>query len=170
MKCHYKSEIFEVFYDLSLELGKCDSLKKCFDLFFKTEELKGSNKYKCSGCKKDVEATKKYRIHKRPPVLTIHLKRFDNLFMRINKIARHIKFDESIDISSYVDPRPKEPVIYELSSIVIHMGAFCSSGHYYSYVKNSNGIWHLMNDEDVRPTKIENVFKQQAYLLTYTEK
>jgi ubiquitin carboxyl-terminal hydrolase 36/42 len=140
------------------------------DIFFKTEELKGQNKYKCSGCKKAVDATKKYTIHERPVVLTIHLKRFDNNFMRINKISKHIKFNESINLAPYMAEKGQKSLMYDLHTIVIHMGAFTSSGHYYSYIKNSNGIWHLMNDEDVRTTKIDNVLGQSAYLLVYVLK
>jgi len=166
-ECHHKSEIFENFFDLSLELNKNDSIQKCLDVFFKAEELKGSNKYRCSGCNKLVEASKKFSIHQRPVVLTIHLKRFDNLFMRISKINRHIQFPETLSLKSYVDEKTSEPLVYDLQGMVIHMGSGCSCGHYFSYVKNSNNSWFLMNDEDVRPSQLQNVMRQNAYLLTY---
>lgn len=79
-----------------------------------------------------------------PLVLTVHLKRFDNAMMRINKINRHINYSETLSLRPYVSDQTSDPLNYELQGIVIHMGYSCGSGHYYSYVKNSNGMWHLV--------------------------
>ena len=47
------------------------------------------------------------------------------------------------------------------------MGGSTNSGHYYSYVKNSNGIWYEMNDTSVRQVRLNRVLKDSAYILFY---
>ena len=64
---------------------------------------------------------------------------------RINKISKHVSFKETISLEPYVAEKTSEPLIYDLQGIVIHVGSMCSSGHYYAYVKNSNGFWYLVN-------------------------
>ena len=39
---------------------------------------------------------------------------------------------------------------YQLYGVLVHFGFSCHSGHYYCYIKNSNGIWYCMNDSQVR--------------------
>lgn len=42
----------------------------------------------------------------------------------------------------------KEPA-YDLFGVLVHSGYDTRAGHYYCFVKNSNGIWHEMNDSTV---------------------
>ena len=52
------------------------------------------------------EATKRYLINKAPPVLTIHLKRFQQTFYdRLTKLSGHVAFQEMLDLTPYLDPR-----------------------------------------------------------------
>jgi hypothetical protein len=45
---------------------------------------------------------------------------------------------------------------------------FVDSGHYYSYVKASDGNWYCMNDSSVSRTSFSKVNAEKAYLLFYT--
>ncbi len=38
---------------------------------------------------------------------------------------------------------------YDLYGVLVHSGYDTRAGHYYCYIKNSNGIWHEMNDSTV---------------------
>ena len=77
-----------------------------------------------------------------PLVLTISLKRFDNHFQRINKITRNILYPELLKLEKYMCPNAGVNSEYQLNAVVIHQGFLCSSGHYYSYIKNSNEMWY----------------------------
>lgn len=79
---------------------------------------------------------------KGPLVLTIHLKRFENIQGKINKVSRHINFQETLSLKSYMSHETSESLVYDLQGIIVHVGPLCESGHYYSCIKNSNGIWH----------------------------
>jgi ubiquitin C-terminal hydrolase len=171
LSCNYKSEVYENFFDLSLDLNKSDSVEKCLEGFFQPEYLKGANKYRCSSCKKLVEAKKQFSIFKRPLVLTIHLKRFDNMFTRINKITKHVRFPNSIKINQYLCNKSRpEAAEYDLNALIIHQGHGCSSGHYYAFVKNSNSQWYQMNDSFVTNSKMDVVLKQNGYILFFVLK
>ena len=54
---------------------KCN-LRDCLKRFAAKEELKGSDAYYCSKCKKHRTSSKVMTVQKWPPVLVIHIKRF----------------------------------------------------------------------------------------------
>ncbi|PWA01967.1 hypothetical protein BB558_001902 [Smittium angustum] len=132
VKCHNCSSIsskYDKFFDLSLPVQNCSSIKKSLRKFVEQEHLTGSNKYKCTKCQKLVSATKQMSIAKLPQILTLQLVRFSPF--------NGAKINNS------------------------------RSGHYYCYVKSSNGVWYEMNDSTVRQVSESTVFKQSAYLLFY---
>jgi len=49
----------------------------------------------------------------------------------------------------------------------VHSGHSVHSGHYFSFVRSSAGIWYSMNDTSVSQVGVHNVLKQQAYMLFY---
>lgn len=56
-------ELFKLTVILIYIIQECkESVEKSMNLFFKKEELKNNNKYRCSKCKKLVEAVKGYVI------------------------------------------------------------------------------------------------------------
>ncbi|XP_061209334.1 ubiquitin carboxyl-terminal hydrolase 36-like, partial [Neopsephotus bourkii] len=54
-----------------------------------------------------------------------------------------------------------------LYAVLVHSGYSCNAGHYYCYVKASNGQWYKMNDSVVCHSNIKSVLNQEAYLLFY---
>lgn len=64
---------------------------------------------------------------------------------------------------------PKEnqiPYIYDLYGVIVHYGWGAKHGHYISYVKSLND-WYKCNDSKVTKTRVEEVLKEQAYMLFY---
>lgn len=60
--------------------------------------------------------------------------------------------------------------IYSLYGVIVHAGKGSKAGHYYSFVKK-NEKWYLCNDERITEVKdIEQVMKQNAYMLIYKYK
>ena len=163
LKCKTPSDTFEQFLDASLEISKAETIEGCFIHYCKPENLTGDNKYLCSNCKKRNDSIKKISYEKLPRVLIVHLKRFDN-FRR--KIKKHINFKETLDLTRVVNQKDSQN-IYKLIAVLIHEGYSTNSGHYYCYVKNSNGMWYCMNDSSVSPVSLNFILGQSPYILFY---
>jgi len=157
---------------LGITLATQSSLKKAFRKYTAKEHLTGSEKYFCEHCKKKQDAFKRMMILKPPPVLAVHLKRFEfsKSGNRIKK-SQHVEFEETLNLGPFVcDPRRSE-VNYELSAVLVHSGNSAYGGHYYSYVRapgNESKRWYCMNDSSVSTVNIAKVLRTQAYIVMYT--
>ena len=81
-------------------------LDACLKSFTKEEELGEDELYYCSKCKKHRLAAKKLEIWKLPPILVIHLKRFQFHNGRWVKSQKIVKFPvENFDPANYLAPR-----------------------------------------------------------------
>ncbi|MGH0124064.1 UNVERIFIED_CONTAM: hypothetical protein FKN15_034472 [Acipenser sinensis] len=141
------------------------SITKALEQFVKPEQLDGENAYKCTKCKKMVPASKRFTIHRGSNVLTISLKCFANY--NGGKITKDVRYPEFLDIRPFMSQSTGEPVIYVLYAVLVHSGFSCHAGHYYCYIKASNGQWYQMNDSIVSTSDIRSVLNQQAYVLFY---
>lgn len=189
-ECNNITGSFEPFTILSLPIKEYGNvtLEESLADFVKEERMVGDNKFYCSKCKKDVDATKKMYIWKSPQVLIIQLKRFKNNTYNItdnyshnttSKISTVVKFPfENFNIDPYtpdIYKVNKDNGKYDLCAVSCHNGANWSSGHYVSYCKNSvNSVWYKYNDETV--TKVEDsklekeIVDSEAYILFYVAK
>uniref|UniRef100_A0A1A8IDI9 Ubiquitin specific peptidase 36 n=1 Tax=Nothobranchius kuhntae TaxID=321403 RepID=A0A1A8IDI9_NOTKU len=119
----------------------------------------------CAKCKKKVPATKRFTVHRTSNVLTLSLKRFANFSG--GKITKDVGYPEFLNIRPYMSQSTGDPVMYGLYAVLVHSGYSCHAGHYYCYVKASNGQWYQMNDSMVYSSNIKVVLNQQAYVLFY---
>ncbi|XP_051523692.1 ubiquitin carboxyl-terminal hydrolase 42-like isoform X2 [Myxocyprinus asiaticus] len=165
LNCKAVSDTFDPYLDISLEIKTAQTLTKAFEQFVKPEQLDGDNAYKCSKCKKMVTASKRFTIHRSSNVLTVSLKRFANF--NGGKITKDVRYTEYLDLRPFMSQSHGEPKIYTLYAVLVHSGFSCHAGHYYCYVKASNGQWYQMNDSSVSLSDIRTVLNQQAYLLFY---
>ncbi|XP_047191577.1 ubiquitin carboxyl-terminal hydrolase 16 isoform X3 [Scophthalmus maximus] len=152
------------------------------------------NKDKAGGSKKNVytDALKQMLISSPPPVLTLHLKRFQQNGYSICKVNRHVQFPLILDLAPFCVVKCKNmsegdaQILYSLYGIVEHSGTM-RSGHYTAYVKArpdcpkpmSNGLaaggdaeppkgsWFHVSDTSVQPVSENKVQSCQAYLLFY---
>jgi ubiquitin carboxyl-terminal hydrolase 36/42 len=85
--------------DLSIDVHGMRSLKDALHKFVKLDVLKGADCYKCEKCKRPVIAEKGFTIHKAPPVLTVHLKRFTPMG---RKLTNPVRYDDSLDMQPYM--------------------------------------------------------------------
>lgn len=162
--CKNQSITKDPFMDLSLEVKNCDSLDKALNHFSIPEKLTGKNKYRCEKCNQLVDAEKKIIIDSCPPVLTVQFKRFQTSPNGYSvKVCKPIQFTENLSIHSGKSE-------YSLYAVLVHSGGSCNSGHYYCYVKGSNGMWYCMNDSSVNQVSLSHVLQQQAYILFYEKK
>ncbi|CAI5734046.1 unnamed protein product [Hyaloperonospora brassicae] len=87
-------------------------LKHCLDAF--TSEEKISEGY-CSSCRRHQEMTKKLEIWRLPPVMVVHLKRFQYTQTYRRKLASLVEFPiHDLDLSACVAPHADIPEKYPL--------------------------------------------------------
>ena len=193
-KCGYRSNTYDPFLDLSLEVSKksSNSLAYAVSEFTRKETLDSANRWKCSGCKKYVCATKQLTVFRPPLSLCIQLKRFtfggqgvrssfgnsgwkhvksSPAFRGGSKITKPIEFPAEMDLP-LSDGRSCP---YVLTGIVIHVGGSASSGHYTACVKKpgrkGTSQWFHVDDSFVEPVSERTVLKQRdAYVLFYCRK
>ncbi|XP_031984834.1 ubiquitin carboxyl-terminal hydrolase 36 isoform X2 [Corvus moneduloides] len=171
VKClEYKtvSDTYDPYLDVTLEVERAANVVRALELFVKPEQLGGDNAYRCSMCRKKVSASKRFTIHRASNVLTISLKRFGSCGSSGGrKITKDVGYPEFLDIRPYMSEPKGDPVTYGLYAVLVHSGYSCNAGHYFCYVKASNGQWYRMNDHEVHPSNIKVVLNQQAYVLFY---
>ncbi|XP_067403279.1 ubiquitin carboxyl-terminal hydrolase 36 isoform X2 [Emydura macquarii macquarii] len=163
--CKSVSDTYDPYLDVALEIRQAANIVRALELFVRADVLSGENAYMCAKCKRKVPATKRFTIHRASNVLTLSLKRFANFSG--GKITKDVGYPEFLNIRPYMSQSNGCPVVYGLYAVLVHSGYSCHAGHYYCYVKASNGQWYQMNDSLVHSSNIKVVLNQQAYVLFY---
>ncbi|XP_041067467.1 ubiquitin carboxyl-terminal hydrolase 16 isoform X1 [Carcharodon carcharias] len=195
-----------------LSIEDC-SIGACLRQFTQIEKLIGANKLLCEECtqrqhkngsktnandekKMYTNARKQMLISSPPPILTLHLKRFQQLGFNLRKINKHIRFPQVLDLAPFCALNCKNVaenctnVLYSLYGVVEHSGTM-RSGHYTAYVKVRTpcsrlaeyvmtrctlpeikaeppmGNWFHISDTRVQAVPEMKVLSAQAYLLFY---
>jgi len=159
----FKSQRDETFWDLSINVKGCKTIRDSFAQYVEEEILDGDNKYRAEG--HGLQAAKKgTRFTYFPPVLQLQLKRFEYDPMRdqMVKINDRFEFPTELDLTDFLcDPATGEPVnppdrvLYSLHSVLVHSGGV-HGGHYYSYIRPfmqhvpyDEAPWFKFDDETV---------------------
>lgn len=171
-RCNYKSNTYDPFLDLSLQISKksCNSVFDSLRDFTRKEQLDSENQWKCSGCNKHVCATKQLTVFRPPLVLCVQLKRFSfsGAFQRRKKISKPVEFPALLKLP-LSDGRSCR---YSLTGVVMHLGCSAHLGHYTACVKkpgkDGRPAWYLMDDSFAEPISEKAVLRQNnAYMLFY---
>ena len=94
------------------------------------------------------------------------------LVIQLNRVLSDGTKDSTIvDFSSVLLlPCRKQPVAYDLQSVICHQGDSSVRGHYFTYA-NRDGKWYLFNDEKVTaipPSLVESsISTKQAYMFVF---
>ncbi|RUS16337.1 hypothetical protein BC937DRAFT_91328, partial [Endogone sp. FLAS-F59071] len=166
--CGRVSSRYDFSEALSLEIvGIKKNLEAALDSYTSTEMLLGENKYYCESCKTKVEANKTLTINEAPPILPIVFKLFRG---DGNKISTHITFNDTLDISPFMSAGKKNTAKrYHLYALIVHRGRTIRGGHYVTYSKGMDDKWYCFDDDQVTRTSIEQVRRQNAYMLFYAQ-
>ncbi|OJJ48937.1 hypothetical protein ASPZODRAFT_129272 [Penicilliopsis zonata CBS 506.65] len=149
----YESSRIEEFWDIQLNVRGNKTLDDSFKDYIQVETLEGENKYD-AGQPFGLQDAKKGEIFESfPPVLHLHLKRFEydinrDAMMKLND--RHV-FPLEFDASPYLskDADKSESWVYELHGVLVHSGDF-NAGHYYAFLKpTKDGFWYRFDDDKV---------------------
>ena len=177
-KCQYKSNHFEIFLNLQLNIGEsCTDIYDCLEFYTKKEQLDKENSVWCDFCFHKNRAHKSNYIWRTPKILIINFKRFkyNDFGMITSKNTKLIKYPiEDLDISKNINPNSpyKDKCKYNLFGVNIHksMGGFnnINYGHYISCVKNRyNNKWYVFDDSHTREANINDIINPNSYLLFY---
>lgn len=162
----YKSTREEDFSDLSLNVKGCRNVYDSLEKYTEVEMMSGDNKYRADGFDELQEARKGVKFLKLPPVLQLHLKRFEYDFTRyaMVKINDRYEFETEIDLSRFVENSDGTD-IYCLHSVLVHIGDV-NGGHYHVFIRpeidvSDNGPlkasqWFKFDDETVTSASEEN--------------
>ncbi|MBN3286854.1 UBP16 hydrolase, partial [Polyodon spathula] len=169
------------------------STQSCLYQFTQKEKLTGTNRLRCDKKCVYTDAQKQMLISMAPPVLTLHLKRFQQVGYSTCKVNKQVQFPQILDLAPFCTVNCKnvagdKRVLYGLYGIVEHSGTM-RSGHYTAYVKvKSNchlsehlngmtpqvseaeslkGSWFHISDSSVQAVPESKVQNSQAYLLFY---
>ena len=161
--CHYESVSIEPFTILSLSLpgsGNCT-----LEMLLSNNYETGLIDYTCTSCNKVGKCARKTVIQRLPPVLVLHLNRFEyNISAR--KKQNYVDFPlQNLSLKEHVQNNANLP-LYNLCAVSNHYGTL-SGGHYTCYCKPSHeNIWYQCDDKNV--TKLKTSIKSSAaYLLFY---
>ncbi|CAI2735807.1 unnamed protein product [Schistosoma spindalis] len=102
-ECDHRYDREEVFSAINLAV-KANDLHEALNQFVRGEVLEGDNAYYCERCCVKRRAVKRLSIHSLPPVLCLHLKRFDFDWDRQIpiKFSHYFKFPRQLDMSPYL--------------------------------------------------------------------
>jgi ubiquitin carboxyl-terminal hydrolase 8 len=186
LACGHTSTTYNAFSFLSLPIPLHKSrvtLQDCFDLFTAEEVLDGDDAWHCPKCKLPRRSIKVLHIARLPPILIIHLKRFQQRRGGSDKLETAVTYPlHNLDLTgywpSYLEGDEQKlmklpirgqspPFRYDLYAVANHFGTL-KGGHYTAFVKKGRKGWCYF--DDVRVTKSvseENVINKQAYVLFY---
>ena len=149
----YESSRIEEFYDLAMQVKDCPTLGESFDKYVESEKLEGDNQYKTDEFGMQ-DAEMGIEFVEFPPVLQLHLRRFEYDFEydRNVKINSRFEFPMEIDLDEFLaEDAPKDVRNhYELYGVLVHSGDV-SFGHYYAFLRTppTSREWYKFNDSSV---------------------
>ena len=179
--CTHRSERYEPFLTVSVEVKNKKSLQEGLESFVAGETLEGENAYQCDHCEAKVRAVRRVCLKHLPNYLIFALRRFEFDFETMNRVKLNdfCEFPLEIDLEPYTqegldrtekekerdkslskDPVPRryndDYYHYKLRGVVIHAGT-AECGHYYSYIQDKLQKWFEFNDIWVREFDTANI-------------
>eukprot|EP00928_Gymnodinium_smaydae_P047186 TRINITY_DN31478_c0_g1_i1.p1 TRINITY_DN31478_c0_g1~~TRINITY_DN31478_c0_g1_i1.p1 ORF type:complete len:499 (-),score=133.21 TRINITY_DN31478_c0_g1_i1:175-1605(-) len=172
LKCGQESRRFDPFLYLSLPVEKgMTQVSDAIGKYLEAEELTGSERWHCKRCKTKVNARKKIDVWKLPPVLVLHLKRFEfdpksGEFVKTdNRLGMKLS---SLDLSEFCSSPQRDGATYNVVGVANHTGEY-GSGHYTATCKvpgkKGAEAWHHFCDTTVKAYDGRNVVTRDSYVI-----
>ena len=139
-----------------------------YDCFYYYQNKKTSNKENkifCKRCNQLTEFINRYKLFNAPNILIIILNRAKGDSYNIK-----IEFQEKIELTDFIQFKQNK-VIYNLYSVVTHLGKNGDEGHFVASCKNLiDNLWYKYNDSSIK--KINNIQQEvldfgKPYILFY---
>ncbi|KAG1662438.1 hypothetical protein FOA52_004019 [Chlamydomonas sp. UWO 241] len=163
----YKSTRKESFMDLQLVVKGCKDVYASFRQTCEVEVMEGDNQYKAEGYGHQ-DARKGVLFNSLPPVLQLHLRRFDYDVQRdtMVKINDRYEFPETLDLDfedrAIFSPEADTTVVnkYLLHSVLVHSGGV-HGGHYFAFIRPDGQKWYKFDDDHVEASDKQRACDEQ---------
>jgi ubiquitin C-terminal hydrolase len=144
------------------------TLEQCFDASFTKEVLEGDCAYECSKCQKKVSATMQRCLATVPPVAIVHVSR-THWATGSSKIQTHVDLPiAGFSLKPWLEGASEnhaDEYMYDVHSIVRHIGSSIKQGHYVAYARNDvKDTWHQFNDARVTAASDDEMEDVQGYM------
>lgn len=161
------------------------TLQKSLEHFTSVEKLCHGEKYFCHWCNGPQTSVKQMSISKLPPILCMHVKRFEYAAaqQKFTKLDGYVAFPlQGLDMKPYMSSTvlgeqvlgahngpslDDRDHLYDLYAVVSHKGKL-TGGHYIVYIQSA-GSWYCCDDAWVTRVDEKDVASCQAYLLFYIQ-
>lgn len=171
LRCGHASRRFDPFLYLSLPVTKAmTQVTDAISKYSEEESLTGDDQWHCERCRMKVDATKKIDLWKLPPVLCLHLKRFefDSKTSEFVKTENRLSMKLSLlDLQEFCSSPQRDGAIYDVICVANHSGPY-GSGHYTAACRVgglSKGTWHLFDDSRVTQLEGRNIVTRETYVI-----
>jgi hypothetical protein len=140
------------------------SLEQCLAELTQESALDSDNQWNCPKCAIAVRAQTSIALWAMPPVLIVHLKRFQKIAIGVHrKIESNVIYPDELDLG----PFSRDGGRYRLIGVVDHLGCM-NSGHYIAKVWESRRqSWYRFSDSLIEQCGPAAVHSQNAYILFY---
>ena len=170
------SQTIETFLSLPLEIigGHIKSVPDALENYFKKETIEGY---------KGLQVTREVKMDHLPEILVLQLKYFNYTNHGLEKHTKVIEVPIVMDIDlNILSDEAGEKLsademdnIYQLNSIICHVGRSADEGHYICYAYHAGmNCWLEFDDSSVKPVSandLQSCFKyKQPYVLFYRHK
>lgn len=150
--------------------GLLQERQSCVDKIHKLQSIDPENDEKQHGqVMIKSHAYKSLFISRLPPVLILHIQRkyYNPKLSNMIKSTKHISFPQIIDVSPFMAVSTNNKILYQLKSVVEHIGN-ANNGHYQTFRRCSeNNKWIRCSDETIEYVTWDRVKLVQAYMLFY---
>eukprot|EP01062_Namystynia_karyoxenos_P037473 TRINITY_DN27270_c0_g1_i2.p1 TRINITY_DN27270_c0_g1~~TRINITY_DN27270_c0_g1_i2.p1 ORF type:complete len:783 (+),score=209.32 TRINITY_DN27270_c0_g1_i2:62-2410(+) len=168
--CHSRRLACDPVLDLSISIpdgggAEGPSVMECLQRFAAPERLEGVEAVHCPRCGQKQPCVRRIRISRLPPVLVVHLKRFEQDGQRLLKLHSPVRVPLRAELgwACTEGARAVAPTSYELFALIHHHGSI-SGGHYTAHVRKKDSRWYLCNDSKVSVAEPPEGSSTTAYI------
>ena len=132
--------------------------------FWSTAPLNDEND-RCDHCGAHRAREQRYTVRRWPPVLLLHLKRWEVVQIfpryRATKNDTHVSLQTTLDVRDGNGP-------HSLRGVVVHSGGV-GGRHYTAFVRAQDNFWYFCDDGPAVPRRVATdvVLQSCAYMLVY---
>ena len=138
-------------------------LYECFEYFNKIDLMNGNNQMYCNICNKLLDSYYSTTIYSLPINLIIVLNRGKDAAYECK-----VNFPDQLNLFNFVTLK-NGITVYELYSVICHLGPSSISGHFIAYCKNRiDNKWYLYDDDIISLCQKKDQYKDgMPYILFY---
>ena len=152
---------------ISLPLN--ESISSSLQSFLKPKYLKDDNKWFCDMCNMHQVGVRDCKFVKCGSIVIFQMNRYSNVNGIISKDNRKIKcLSSHLSIPLYIDEQRSVNKKFTLKATINHSGTI-DAGHYWAFLKTSDGNWLKCNDTSVDKATFKDLSNNWSYLFIYSD-